>query len=435
MSRKLLVVQVAAFGWDLVGRHKEGAGGPVFRKAATVFPAVTCTVQASFRTALGPAEHGMAANGLYFRDLRRVMFWEQSADLVRGPRIWDTARARGQKVGLLFWQQSLGESADVILSPRPVHKHHGGMIQDCYSRPADLYARLAEKLGPFNLMNYWGPLASVKVNDWIVAATVEIMRSPDLAPDLLFTYLPGLDYDLQRWGPESPKSFQCLEKTHAGLSNLWKNAEAAGYDILVFGDYAIEPVTAAVFPNRALREAGLLNVRTVRDMAYADLFDSPAFALADHQVAQVFVQKAGALAQVRGVLEKLDGVGEVLDTAAQDRLGIRCPRSGELVLVAQKGRWFAYPWWTERREAPDYATHVDIHNKPGYDPCELFFGWPPMSVSQDTGRVRGSHGRVGAGCEVAWASSFPAEPEPDSVLALSQAVRKFVDGSREGPRP
>ncbi len=420
--RKLLVVNVAALGWDFaakVGRRPPAAPVLSFHKASSVFPAVTCAVQASFRTALPPSAHGLIANGLYFRDLRRVMFWEQSAALVSGPRIWES----GRRVGMLFWQQSLGESADVILSPRPVHKHHGGMIQDCYSRPADLYDRLCRSLGPFNLMHYWGPLASVKVNDWIVAATIEIMRSPDLAPDLLFTYLPGLDYDLQRFGPDHPKSFQALEKSASDFSNVWKNAEAAGYDVLLFGDYAMEPVTAPpVFPNRALLDAGLFRVRSVRGAAYPDFFSSEAFALADHQVAHVYIQNSPAEARVRAALEKLPGIEAILDRAGQKKLGLDHPNAGELVLVAAKGSWFAYPWWTDRREAPDFAAHVDIHNKPGYDPCELFFGWPPGSVSQDAAKVRGSHGRA---CDVAWASSLKFDDEPETILDLANAVKRL----------
>ena len=276
-------------------------------------------------------------------------------------------------------------------------------------------------------MHYWGPLASVRVNEWIVDATCEVMRSPDLAPDLLFTYLPGLDYDLQRYGPDHRKSFQCLEKTYSDLSNLWKNADMAGYDVLMFGDYNIESVTnGPVFPNRHLREAGLLSTRTVQGRAYPDFFTSGALAVADHQVAHVYCVDQPAARSAAAALKNLDGVGEILDRRAQHEAGLDLARSGDLVLVAQKGCWFAYPWWTDRREAPDYATHVDIHNKPGYDPCELFFGWPPMSVGADASRVRGTHGRRGPGTGIAWASSLAFDEQPTTILDLANCVKKFL---------
>ena len=428
-DRRLLVVSVAGLGWDLVSLHQPPDAGIAFRQAETVFPAVTCTVQGSFRTASRPAQHGMIANGLYFRHIQRVMFWEQSASLVVGPRIWEGVRRAGKKVGILFWQQGLGEQADIILSPRPIHKHHGGMIQDCYSQPHDLYERLCAAIGrPFDLANYWGPLASVRANEWIVDATCEIMRSRDLAPDLLFTYLPGLDYDLQRHGPNHRKSFQCLEKSYADFSNLWKNAEASGYDVVLFGDYSIEPVTGGpLFPNRRLRDAGLFATRTVGDAAYPDFFTSSAFAMVDHQVAHVYCADEPSVRKAQDALRHFDGVGEILDRRAQHEAGLDLERSGDLVLVAQKGYWFAYPWWTERSEAPDYAAHVDIHNKPGFDPCELFLGWPPMSVSQDASRIRGTHGRRGSGTGIAWASSLKFEKQPQTLIDLALAVQKHVE--------
>ena len=117
-DRRLLIVDVAALGYDfLCRRHGAQWGGLRFQPIESVFPAVTCTVQASFRTASAPAAHGMVGNGVFVRELSRPLFWEQSAGLIDGPRIWDSFRATGKRVAMLFWQQSLGEDADFILSP------------------------------------------------------------------------------------------------------------------------------------------------------------------------------------------------------------------------------------------------------------------------------------------------------------------------------
>ena len=408
--KKLLVVDVAALGWDLVQSHPPPASLPAFQGLGTVFPAVTCPVQGAFRTALAPAACGVESNGLLLRDLRRVSFWEQSAHLVHGARIWDGLRARGKKVGLLFWQQSLGEQADLILSPKPIHKHHGGMLQDCYSQPPELYTRLGSQIGyPFNLMHYWGPLASVKSSDWIVEATCAVMTAQ--APDLLLTYLPHLDYDLQRYGPDDPRAIRALDFAYAHFAKLWEAAVSAGYDIVIFGDYAIERVTGApIFPNRTLHTSGLFHERMVAGRAYPDFFASAAFAMVDHQVAHVFVLDAARRLEVHRTLELLEGVAEISE------------RNGDFLIAAQPGRWFAYPWWREQGAAPDYAGHVDIHNKPGYDPCELLWGWPPGSVSQDATRIRGTHGLAGTDRKVAWVSSLLLG-KPTSLLDLAQQIR------------
>jgi predicted AlkP superfamily pyrophosphatase or phosphodiesterase len=393
-----------------------------------VFPALTCTAQASFRTASEPAAHGLVANGVFNRQLNRPMFWEQSSRLVAGPRIWDEFRSQGRRVGMMFWQQSLGESVDLVLSPAPIHKHHGGMIQDCYSQPPGLYARLCERLGgAFKLRQYWGPLASAKVGDWIAAATAAVMADRELACDLLLTYLPSLDYDLQRFGPRHAKSRAALKRTLAQLGLLVQAAKREGYDVLVFGDYAIANVSAAAFPNRALLEAGLMSVRDVRGMLYPDFHTSRAFAMVDHEIAHVYLRDPADMPAVRQTLQALP----VQCLPEEEKRG-QAPISNDEIgasphfsIVAKEGHWLAYPWWTDKRQAPDFAAHVDIHNKPGYDPCELFFGWPPPSVSQDTARIRGSHGRVGPGREIAWASTLPLG-EACTLLDLAAAVQRIL---------
>jgi hypothetical protein len=421
-GRKLLVVQVAALS------HEFDCGELVFRATESVFPAVTCPVQASFRTATAPAEHGMVSNGRYFRDLRKAMFWEQSAALVEGERIWRGLRARGGTVAMLFWQQSLGEDADIVLSPAPIHRHGGGMIMDCYSRPDGLYRHLCDRLGrPFRLRDYWGPLAKARAGEWIAEATAEVLAGADPAPDLCLTYLPTLDYDLQRYNPVGRRAKLAFAALEGQLRGLHDTARGLGYDVLVFGDYAIRKVAAAVFPNRALAEAGLLKLRPVKDMLYPDLYASRAFAMVDHQVTHVYVPRAEDEPAAREAISQLAGVETIMNRQEQREMGVDHPHGGELVLESAAGTWFAYPWWTHKSEAPDYAGHVDIHNKPGYDPCELRFGWPPPSVSQDTARVRGSHGRVGPENKVAWAATMDLPAEPRTLVDLAAAVKAWLD--------
>ncbi len=426
--KKLLVVQLAAFGANMAARMKQRPGGLTFRSLASAFPAVTCTAQASFRTGARPDQHGMIANGVYHDRLKKILFWEQAASLVDGPRIWDDFRARGGTVGIMFWQQSLGESADVIVSPRPIHKHSGGMIQDVYTKPQSLYDQLCDRVGRrFNLMHYWGPLASRKSSEWIVDAVYAVMNMADLAPDVLLTYLPHMDYDLQRYGTEHAKVDCAIRQLEGFLGRLYEAAQSNGYDLLIVGDYAIQNVEqGALFPNGALRNADLFFTQNVRGMAYPDFFASKAFAMVDHEVAHVYVPDRGILERARAVVSDIRGVDQVLDRKAQKEWGLDHPNSGDLVLVAEDGYWFAYPWWTDRAEAPDFASHVDIHNKPGFDPCELFFGWPPGSVSMDTSKVKGSHGRIGPGRDVAWAGTVDFPEEPDDIAGLGRAVGDWL---------
>lgn len=428
MPGKLVIVQAAALGYDFLREnHSLDFRGRNFQPIHTCFPAVTCTAQASFRTALLPQAHGMVANGLYNRSLGRPMFWEQSSALVGGPRIWETFRKKGRKVAMLFWQQSIGESVDMLLSPAPVHKHGSGMIDTVYSQPDGLYDDLCRRIGAkFRLMGYWGPFASTKASHWIAAATAEILQSAD-SPDLCFTYLPALDYDLQRYGPGHPRARTALADLFKQLQMIDDATRKTGHEIMIFGDYAIGPTRSAVYPNRILRDHNLMATRSVRNMAYPVYPASRAFALVDHEVAHVYVRHAQDIPLVHNTFKEKPGIAQILSGQEIASAGLLNPQCGELVLVAEEGFWFAYPWWRDNSEAPDYAGHVDIHNKPGYDPCELFLGWPPGTVSRDTLRIKGSHGRTGYGRQTAWLASCKLAGNPDTLVDLARMTRQWLE--------
>jgi predicted AlkP superfamily pyrophosphatase or phosphodiesterase len=264
----------------------------------------------------------------------------------------------------------------------------------------------------------------VKSGEWIASATAALLADAKLAPELCLVYLPSLDYDLQRYGPAEPRSQRALASTLAQLERMLAASHASGYDVLIFGDYAIGPVTGGpVYPNRALLEAGLLATRTVKGRLYPDFHRSRAFAMVDHEIAHVYVPNRDDLEPVRKALQSLPGVEHVLE---HDKVGH--PRSGELVLVAREGFFFVYPWWSDSRRAPDYATHVDIHNKPGYDPCELFFGRFPWQTGQDPRRIKGSHGRTGPARRACWAATFDLG-QPSSLIELAAALRRHLEAS------
>jgi predicted AlkP superfamily pyrophosphatase or phosphodiesterase len=424
VERRILLLQVAGLGYNFLAKSlgKAEVGGLVAKPLGGLFPALTCPVQATMRTAAPASDHGIVGNGFFSAELWKPLFWEQSSRLVQGPRIWDDLRRRGGTVGQLFIQQSLGSDADIVYSPAPIHKHHGGMILDSIALPEELHTRLHKELGVFPLRSYWGPLASVRSSRWIAAATESVMAHEK--PEFLYTYIPHLDYALQRYGPDSPAGRKACREVDAVIARL--AAQSHGYDVIVFGDYPITPATGVVFPNKVLRRHGWLRTRQVRQMLYPYLPGSQAFCVVDHQIAHVHVWDKSVMQTVRESLQALEGVDRVLDEPAKTEAGIDHPRSGDFVLVAKRGYWFDYRWWNSPTEAPDYATHVDIHNKPGYDPCELFFGWPPMRVSQNPSRVHGTHGRLDADEPVVCASNVELPDNPRTLLELARSIKTLV---------
>lgn len=424
--KKLLVIQVAGLGWDFLKKQNSNLSIP-WQKMQTITPAVTCSVQASFKTAKKPNEHGIVANGFYFSQMHKPLFWEQNSELISGEMIWQNWREKKLKVGVGFWQQSLGNNVDFLLSPAPIHKHHGSMILDCYDLPRGLYANLKEKLGEFPLMNYWGPLASGKSTDWITNSTIEILQNN--APDLYFVYLPHLDYELQKSGPNSYKSTKAYSELEKNLQKLLQCAYMHNYETIIFGDYAIMEVDNPIFPNKILRKNGLMNFRKIKKMLYPDFYNSVALTIVDHQVAHVKVFDKSKKAEIREIFEKTKGVAQVIDGEEIGEFGAGNVNSGELILVAQEKSWFSYHWWEKSSEAPDYASHIDIHNKIGFEPCELFWKIPLLSISTNCKKIKGSHGLAGEKFPVAWCATFELKKTINTILDLSEIVRDWFEES------
>lgn len=378
---------------NLAALKKRGVAMPM----RASFPAVTCTVQATLTTGRLPREHGIVANGWCERQSWSVAFWEQPASLVQSPRVWDLIKAArsGATSAVLYWQQSMFACSDVILTPRPLHLENQ-FVPWVYSQPVGYYEELADKLGDFKLQQYWGPVAGLGSSRWIASAAIQTLRRHK--PTLTMVYLPHLDYDAQRYGPESAQSLQDLAEVDGLIGEIVAEADN-DTAILVCSEYALQPVRGAVLPNLELRRAGLFRWREIGGWEFPDFEMSRAFAVVDHQVAHIYC-KPEATGETREVLEKLEGVQAVLGRDQQKSLAIDHPRSGELVALAAPDRWFAYYWWEDLAKAPPFSTHIDIHRKPGYDPCELFvdwgatlakFQWPP-AVGRDPLRIRGSHG-------------------------------------------
>jgi len=140
----------------------------------------------------------------------------------------------------------------------------------------------------------------------------------------------------------------------------------------VLSEYGITPVSQPVHLNRVLRQHGLIAVREELGRELLDAGASAAFAVADHQIAHIYVNDPARLAEVRALVAAQPGVAEVLDEGGKRAAGLDHPRAGDLVAVAAPQAWFTYYYWLDNSRAPDYARTVDIHRKPGYDPVELF---------------------------------------------------------------
>jgi len=391
------------------------------------FPCVTSCLQASMFTGVGPRGHGVIANGFYDRSRREVEFWVGRNNRIQAPQIWEELKRRGMTSAVWHAQNIKDAAADFIVTPEPIHEPNGATKLWCYSKPDGLYAELLANFGHFPLQHYWGPLSNIESTKWILRAAAWLHKRN--APNFHWIYLPHLDYAMQKFGPNSPQARQSLieldraiaefaafilGQTHAiqGEPNvilskpsvilskpsvILSDAKDLNPPVfLVAGEYAMTEVNAGILPNRILRQAGMLAVREENGREVIDFPRTPAFAMVDHQLAHVFVQDDAGREmrskQVAELFRGVPGIAGVFAGSERTQIGLDHPLSGDVILISDDDRWFAYYWWLDDAVAPSFARTVDIHRKPGYDPVELFFDPSTKGIPLNAELVKGSHG-------------------------------------------
>ena len=421
-SRRVAVLNVVGLTPRFIGEHTPRI--LEFQKRHTVgtrviepmLPAVTSSVQATYLTGSPPGKHGIVANGWYDRERAEHLFWKQSDHLVQGKKIWEVARERKPDFtcARLFWWNNMFSSVDYSITPRPIYCADGNKFFDVTSHPLTIRDEVKRELGDFPFPQFWGPMSGIKSSQWIADSAKWIERQ--YQPDLNLVYLPHLDYNTQKLGPDHAEIANDLRLIDDVVGGLIDDLEKQGVSVVILSEYGITPVNRPIHLNRIFRREGWLEIKDELGRDTLELGASKAFAIADHQVAHVYLNDRTISSQVRSVLENTEGVESVLDRAAQSHEGIDHARSGDFVVIADSRSWFTYYFWEDDAKAPDYARTVDIHRKPGYDPVELFvdpnlsmpklrIGWKLARrkllgqralmdvIPLDATLVKGSHGR------------------------------------------
>lgn len=450
---RLAVINLVGLSRSLLGKNMPGlsrfAEKHGLQSYLPAFPAVTCTAQSSIVTGTPPADHGIVANGWYDRDSAEVRFWKQSNHLVYGEKLWDKLRRDipGFTCAKLFWWYNMHSTADFSITPRPLYPADGRKVFDIHTQPMDLRDEIKTDLGPFPFQAFWGPAAGIASSEWIAASAkwIEEKHSPTLS----LVYLPHLDYPLQKDGPSAPNIPAELAKIDKLATDLIHFYESRDIRVLVLSEYGISPVTRPIHLNRLFRQKGWIQIKQELGLETLDCGASRAFAIADHQAAHIYINDPSIRQQVRELLEATPGIEEVRETADIWNQGIATQRAGDFIAIAAGDSWFTYYFWENDDVAPDYARTIDIHRKPGYDPCELFIDpklpLPKLKIAKfllkkklglralldviplDATLVKGSHGRdhvPESERPVLLGSSFPVVTAEDVHQAILAAARE-----------
>jgi predicted AlkP superfamily pyrophosphatase or phosphodiesterase len=362
--------------------HKwANTAGRVITSIKPAFPAVTCTAQSNYVTGKPPRDHGIVANGWYNRELAEVQFWKQSNHLVAAPKIWDVLRAENPKFtcAKLFWWYNMYSTADYSITPRPMYPADGRKVFDIYTHPFSIRPEIKNDLGEFPFPAFWGPAAGVDskqfrahaVSKWIAESAKWIEEKYE--PTLSLIYLPHLDYNLQRLGVtgsgELDNDFYQIDTITADLIAF---LEQRGIQCIVLSEYGITSVDTPIHLNRLFRQKGWLAIKDELGLELLDAGASKVFAVADHQIAHIYINDPSIAPQLISTLRDVPGIERILDAPGKMELGINHKRAGDLVAISKPDAWFTYYYWLDDAKAPDFARTVDIHRKPGYDPVELF---------------------------------------------------------------
>lgn len=430
---KTVVIDIVGLSSSLIGEYtpflKKYSEQHHLQTIDPMLPAVTTAVQSTYVTGKGPQEHGIVGNGWYDHDDCEVKFWKQSNKLVGAEKIWERAKKINPAFTCanLFWWYNMYTAADYSVTPRPNYLADGRKLPDCYSNPPTLRDELQQQLGQFPLFQFWGPGADIRSTRWIADASVLIDKKHN--PTLTLIYLPHLDYCLQKFGQNFSLIKKDLGEVDHEVEKLVKYYQSRNSKIILLSEYGITNVDRPVHLNRVLRNAGLLKVRIERGLELLDAGASDAFAVADHQVAHVYVNDQSKMESVRDLLKATAGIEWVFDREQQKEHNIRHARAGDFVAVADAHSWFTYYFWLHDSKAPDYARCVDIHKKPGYDPVEMFMSskWRAAYkllrkklalryvmdvIPLDASLIKGSHGRV------------DADPQHHPVLITTESAGK-----------
>lgn len=417
---KTAVLNVVGLTPNLIGKNtpflSEWTSRGKLAPVKSMIPAVTCSVQATYLTGVLPDKHGIVANGWYFRDRDEIKFWRQSNKLIQSPKIWEVLKKENLEFTCanLFWWYNMNSSVDYLVTPRPIYRADGVKIPDILTKPIDLRDELQNALGQFPLFNFWGPNTTIHASQWIADSAKITAEKYD--PDLTLVYLPQLDYNLQRVGPAHPDIAKDLAEIDDVCKELIEFYESRDTRVIILSEYGIEPANIPVSLNRVLRRNGYITVREEMGGEILIPGSSRAFAVADHQIAHIYIQNKSDIPQVKSILEEIPGVETVLNDEGKKKYRLNHERAGELVAIAEPDTWFTYYYWLDDQKAPDFAPTVAIHTKPGYDPAELLmdpnitfpklkagfrllqkkfgFRYTMDLIPTDGSGIKGSHGRL-----------------------------------------
>ena len=363
------------------------------------FPCASWPVQANLLTGQLPRRHGVIASGCYHRQQGDVELWNSSSDIVSAPMIWDTLRDHHPELISAAWFPMVAGScrSNYVCSTQSHYLQQPDEQDACDTRPGQLYNTLRHELGSIPQADAGQTEMQFDTSAWMARSASRVAHS--VQPHLFYLSFSHLLETAQQHGPDSPNTRDALAELDRALGILIDGFQSAyeGRNLLwlVTSEFVITPVDHVSYPNRRLREAGLLEVKNLADGEHLDLDNSLAWAFVDHQYAHVYVKDSTSsiIREVTRLFTREAGIDQVLCGPELADLHLDHPRSGEVVLISSPNSWQAYYWWMEDAHAPQFARQpTGSIMKPAIDPLELYADRRDGTIPLNTKLIQGSYG-------------------------------------------
>lgn len=323
---------------------KEGASASGM---VTSFPSVTWPAHTSLITGTHPAKHGVIGNGVWSRAKKRGVTYIGDAELtkdeaIRVPTLYDAAHDAGYSCASVIWPCSNGTKSLRWVIPdsnKPeLHASYTtpGFVEELAKAGIDI-----SKLGEWG----WDKQRSTD-RDRVYTRVAKYLLETHRV-NLLLVHLITPDGVEHNYGPHTPEAYQAVAESDERLAEIWETLQQPPFlgksTLFVVSDHGFASYDKLIRPNVALKELGLISTD-----ASGKVTDRTAWCVAQGGSAFIYVLKGSSdkklLAEMKGKLASLEGVGEVLTPPEFQKLGLPTPEdndeSPDLVLTTGQGYSF-----------------------------------------------------------------------------------------------
>ncbi len=335
-----------AYLWDdpsapIATLRRLAAEGARARAMTTSNPSITWPCHTTLVTGVAPQKHGVLINGKILRQgpgqPPKIEQWVDKTELVFAPTLYDVAHAAGLTTAESDWVAVT--RAKTITWRFPELPDPDGQIE------REMIAAGLATHDDIAGMALGANRRKIAFRDemWTRATAHMIRRHK---PNLVLHHTLNTDSSHHRYGPGTDPSHSALALADRLVADVVQAVDDAGLrprtTFIITTDHGFKKVTDFIYPNVALRQAGLIRA------AGPTVTHADAYTLAQGGIAFVYITDPARKSELRPALMQLlaglPGIDRVIDAREAHALGMPTPDEnpgmGDLILYPKNGHSF-----------------------------------------------------------------------------------------------